>query len=312
MRVAVGIAIAFALLAAVEVTLHVWSPAWLHLDDSDERNLLYQYDPELGWLPVPGSTKPFVARLQTEAATNALGLRDTELGDDPRPRILVLGDSFVWGYGVQAADRFTEVLQKELPASRVVNAGVSGYGTDQEYLLMNRLWGLVRPAVVLLIVCTHNDRDDNSRNQVYGGYYKPFFRMQGDGDPRLDGEPVPKSTRYWFADSSPVWRSAIARLVVAAFVALRDPAIVVRDPTTGLIRLMRRTVEEGGARFAVGLTGEDAKLEEDLRRAGIPFVSFPDAETFDGKKNYEHWTPAGHALVASRLASMLARLGVSR
>ena len=49
--------------------------------------------------------------------------------------------------------------------ARFSAAGVSGYGTDQEYLLLKKLWPQVKPAVVVLIFGTDNDRLDNSRSR---------------------------------------------------------------------------------------------------------------------------------------------------
>src|SRR5262249_54310760 len=69
--------------------------------DVDERGAIYQYDAELGWLGDPNTTKPFAMQSQHSATHNSAGLRDTELTEDGRPRILFLGDSFVWGYGVE-------------------------------------------------------------------------------------------------------------------------------------------------------------------------------------------------------------------
>ena len=45
---------------------------------------------------------------------------------------MFVGDSFVWGYDVEASERFTELLRDEFPGIRIVNAGVNAYGTDQD------------------------------------------------------------------------------------------------------------------------------------------------------------------------------------
>ena len=106
---------------------------------------------------------------------NSLGLRDIEHNAERRPNIMFVGDSFVWGYDVEARDRFTERLREQLSSARIINAGVPGYGTDQEYLLLNRIWNVTRPDVVVLIFCSNNDRADNSSNLRYAGYLKPYF-----------------------------------------------------------------------------------------------------------------------------------------
>ena len=60
---------------------------------------------------------------------NAEGLRDRHYPyarDGGRRRILVLGDSVVWCWGVEQADCFTERLEAALPDTDVINAGVPG------------------------------------------------------------------------------------------------------------------------------------------------------------------------------------------
>ena len=51
-----------------------------------------------------------------------------------------------------------ELLKPRINGYKILAAGVSGYGTDQEYLLLQKLWPKVKPAVVVLIFCTDNDR----------------------------------------------------------------------------------------------------------------------------------------------------------
>ena len=79
--------------------------------------------------------------------------------------------------------RFTELLKAKLPDYKIMPAGVSGFGTDQEYLLLKRLWPKVKPSVVVLIVCAENDRLDNTSNIRYEDYQKPYFATQPDGSP---------------------------------------------------------------------------------------------------------------------------------
>ncbi len=112
---------------------------------------VFRFDPELGWAPSPNSVSTFMTPVRTiTVRNNSLGLRDIEQDRTSKPVILVIGDSFVWGYNVNAEERFTEILRKRFPDYAIVNAGVAGYGTDQEYLMLRRLWARWQPSVVLL------------------------------------------------------------------------------------------------------------------------------------------------------------------
>ena len=118
----------------------------------------FQFDPELGWVPTPNAATQQTSGNRTISVRhNGLGLRERELGDIAPDRFLFLGDSFTYGYDAEAGERFSDLLQKALPHG-MVNAGVSGYGTDQQFLLMNRLWKEIHPKYVVLTFCVDNDR----------------------------------------------------------------------------------------------------------------------------------------------------------
>jgi lysophospholipase L1-like esterase len=225
-----------------------------------------------------------------------------------KPTVLFVGDSFVWGYDVEAGERFTELLRAKLPAARIVNAGVPGYGTDQEYLLLARIWSAINPDVVVLMFCTGNDRADNSANMRNGGYYKPYLARAGDGTWHFVGQPVPWSRHVYFHENALVRNLWLARAAATGFVQLAHPEIAVPDPTERLVTMMRAMVESRGAKFLVGLQYHEALLEAFLRARGIPSIAFDGAPTYpsDGF----HWTPEGHAVVAQRLMPLLAAAGI--
>ncbi len=137
--VGISLIVTIATLAAVELFLRVADFRELR-EGVSERSLSYRYDAELGWAPAPGSSS-IVANARTiHAQHNSLGLRDIEFSLDARPTIMFLGDLFVWGLDAEADERFTELLRARISSHKIVAAGVSGYGTDQEYLLLQRLW----------------------------------------------------------------------------------------------------------------------------------------------------------------------------
>jgi len=307
--VLVHLAVLAAVLAAAELVLRAVDLRELRDSYEPGRALLFRHDPELGWAPVANASATFTGTRTITVRNNSLGLRDVEPADARKPTVLFVGDSFVWGYDVEAQERFTELLRARLPAARIVNAGVPGYGTDQEYLLLARIWSAVEPDVVVLMFCTGNDRADNSANMRNGGYYKPYLERAGDGAWRFAGQPVPWSRHVYFSENALVRHLWLARAAVTGFVQLAHPEITVPDPTEQLLSMMREMVESRGAKFLVGLQYREAPLEAFLRTRGIPFTSFDDAPSYpsDGF----HWTPEGHAVVAKRLLPLLAAAGVS-
>jgi len=89
-----------------------------------------------------------------EVRTSSWRLRGPEPGSDgAAPRVLVIGDSFSFGWGVEEPERYSEVLQALLAAEgrrvEVVNAGYWGYSFDQQYLLLRELLQRLKPSLVI-------------------------------------------------------------------------------------------------------------------------------------------------------------------
>ena len=297
-----------ATLATLELLLRVVDLRELRDGYGRGYTVVHRYDPELGWLPIPNSAGTFGGSRTINIQHNSLGLRDVEHQRSERPTVLFVGDSFVWGYDVEANERFTDLLRTELPGMEIVNAGVNGYGTDQEYLLLDHIWSAVQPAVVVLNFTTSNDRDNNTHNMISDGYYKPYFAQAADGAWRFFGQPVPRSRQAYFVENPLVKNLWLARLAVTSHIYLRYPNIAVPDPTERLVGMMRDLVESRGATFLVGLQFGDAKLEAFLRAQDIRYTSFDGADSYMVQGN--HWTPKGHALVADRLKVLLSEAGV--
>jgi hypothetical protein len=296
-------------LAALEIILRVVDLRELR-EGVSERSLSYQYDAELGWMPVPGSSAGVTNARTIQVHHNSLGLRDDEFTLDATPAILFLGDSFVWGLDAEAGERFTELLKPRIAGTKILAAGVSGYGTDQEYLLLKKLWPKVKPSVVVLIVCTDNDRQDNSSNIRYEGYQKPYFTIAADGALVLQGQPVPKSRLQAIKEDWWVRHSWLMRLANAVYLKIRHPAVQVPDPTERLVDAIRDFVEASGSRFMVGLQTADERLVRHLEAKHIPFVAFDGAPAYPGAGIGGHWTPEGHKVVAERLIGLLSANGV--
>lgn len=106
----------------------------------------------------------------TNVRTNSYGFRDREhdLGkSDGTVRILLMGDSFMEALQVDFAEAFPSILERELSARlgkckvEVINAGVSGWGTDDEVAYLLQKGKEFRPDIVLFAVTIHNDISDN-------------------------------------------------------------------------------------------------------------------------------------------------------
>jgi hypothetical protein len=299
-----------ATLAALEIVLRVADLRVLR-EGTSERSLTYRYDAELGWVPVPNSSSVVTTARTIHAQHNSLGFRDIEFKRDGRPAMLFIGDSFVWGVDAEADERFTDLLRRRISGFQIVNAGVSGYGSDQEYLLLQRIWPAIQPSLVVLIFCADNDRLDNGTNIRYDGYQKPYFATAADGSLVLRGQPVPRSRQLYIKEDWLVRHLWLARVVAFAYVEIAHPQVYVPDPTERIVSRIREFVEAHGARLVVGLQARDDTLTEHLKAERIPFVTFDGTEVYSSRYG-AHWTPAGQKLVAERLLELLSKNNIAQ
>ena len=295
-------------LAAIEVVLRVIDLRVLREGHRAGHALAFRFDGDLGWLPIANSRTVFTGSRSITVEHNSLGLRDIEPETGTRPGMLFLGDSFVWGYDVEAHERFTNLLRRDLSQWRIVNAGIAGYGTDQAYLMLERLWERVKPGVVVLMFCVDNDRADNSSNFRNEGYYKPYFEMTPQGGLVLRGQPVPKSRHAHFIENPVAHNSWIARAIVSGYVPLRHPILTLPDPTEPLVGMMKDYVESRGGKFLMGLQRPEPQLEAFMQGRGIPYTTFERVPYYPADGH--HWTPEGHKIIAGRLTTLLEQAGV--
>jgi len=92
----------------------------------------------------------------TDFSTNSLGLRGSEVADDGAHRILAIGDSCTWGWGVSQDASYPAVLERLLGQFEntrhytVINAGVPGYTTYQGLEYFRERGVLLHPKLVII------------------------------------------------------------------------------------------------------------------------------------------------------------------
>jgi len=107
--------------------------------------------------------------------TNDYGARDIQRSKaSDRSRVIVLGDSFVEGYGVSREERLTDILQDKTQLPHL-NFGASGsFGSTQEALVYEHLAGEFDHDMVLIGFLPDNDFDDDARQ--ISGRYIPYWK----------------------------------------------------------------------------------------------------------------------------------------
>jgi lysophospholipase L1-like esterase len=226
---------------------------------------MYVADDAAGYRLAPG----FSGRLEragheTEFSTNSLGLRGDELGPKDRPRVLALGDSFTWGWGVPQGEEWIhwagEAAEKAgAPPLQTINGGVNGYGTESALELFREIGRDVQPDVVLLGFFA-NDYTDNLLGAT--GIYTV-----------RDGYLFDHFSHDWFQESFLARESHLYRLVSTAWETFRVKylgGVPSNRPAHNFSQEEFRRGMELSARWIEELDGECAAVGAKLAVVWLP------------------------------------------
>jgi len=152
-------------LGCAELGLRLFYPQPLGVWHQDREGLALHWPGLVTYLPQFGHV----------VSINSDGLRDREHAvpkTDGMYRILVLGDSFMEALQVPFEASFPSRLERELGKTtrtpvEVVNASVSGWGTDDELTYLERYGARWQPDLILIAMTLHNDVKDNLRERFH-------------------------------------------------------------------------------------------------------------------------------------------------
>lgn len=96
-----------------------------------------QYDEYVSYTLKPGSCRFRNLEFDTSYDINSAGFRDDELSLES-PEVVVLGDSFAMGWGVEQEETFAQTIETSL-GLRTLNAGISSFGTAREMRVLERV-----------------------------------------------------------------------------------------------------------------------------------------------------------------------------
>lgn len=307
--------LAAAALAAVNVVVIVSA----HLV---RRDPIFLYDPVLGWRLIPdleGARKPYYVY------TDIHGFRID--ADEPRARaeydVMMLGDSFCFGSGVEAYETLAGLLRRDHPRWRIANTGEPGYGTDQELLMLSRFSTLLRPGGAIVLLTYYNDFEDirarwNEVNE------KPWFELSG-GQLKLHPPDSPWNTLLRSLRAISVTAELAYRAVDPPRALYGDDAFAARL-YEALVRRMVAIAEQRDASFVVVYTsGRAAGTDEGRKWArvteataahlGAGFISLDDNPAAARADLYTagdiHWTPEGTRVNYAYLAARRDQLGMT-
>ena len=245
-------------------------------------------------------------------------------------QMIVFGDSFAWGYGVNHAATFLRVD----PRLSVKGVGAPGYNLVQEVLLMEQMTMQLKGKLVCWLVYVGNDLFDNLSPEM-SGYRAPFVRKGRDGNWEIIASHLGPEK----------WRTSVgarARGVYPLIPALHSDTFLAErayEAADFLLAQGARVCQAAGAKLVVisipsPLALDDAEMgrasrsrsfakptDPDLpdRRLGarcsalnVPFVPLKQHLLRSHYKPHDdHWTEAGHRRVAEVLHKLAREQGCS-
>ena len=107
----------------------------------------------------------FVMEVQTNSWGHRYEEYDSLAFNEPNiKKILLIGDSFTFGYGINIEDQFGSILEDLLNKSNdhfmIINAGVGGWGTLQATRYSHDNFSFFKPDIIVYTFCG-NDPDDD-------------------------------------------------------------------------------------------------------------------------------------------------------
>ncbi len=167
-------------------------------DPTREPQIVYRVDPEIRYVLAPNQHGWVDDGFVT---TNSLGFRGNEIAS-PKPagryRVVVLGDSVAFGWGVNDGDTFCAQAEQLLRRhekyrnAEVVNLAVPGYAVRQEVALLKRALAQLQPDLVLIGFYS-NDLPDTFEDKNAGASGTSIAASPTQAGQTLRMNPVPSS-----------------------------------------------------------------------------------------------------------------------
>jgi lysophospholipase L1-like esterase len=255
----------------------------------------------------------------TYVKINGKGLRGLEYAYEPAAdtyRVLVLGDSFTAGLQVPEAGTFPRLLETRLQAEfpqtniEVINAGVIGYGTDNQLAYFTDEGYKYQPDLVVLAFFTGNDITDNIWYSLYELEDGRLVRVKAT-NPAEAGTRAPRwaredsafrQVRSFLYANSRLYSVSIELLTLAAIQRL--PALARLLVSIGLVEITQPAVNYGNI-YAFRYLPEEAwrntealivQLQQEVEAHGSQLLVaiLPDETDVDENRRAEIYEAYAH------------------
>lgn len=289
--------------------------ARVHLQHVLGRTALFRNHQVLGWAMEGNQEVTWTTSegKEWQIKTNEAGLRSYQKTDPPRPTMLILGDSFAFGQGVNQEERFDERLavHHQLHA---LNTGVMGYGTDQQYLSAITHLDQLGEGDLVIWLTYFNDFFDIAMRRN-NGRAKPFARLSADS---IVWEAPVFNTFDHIREHSALF-SRLARLIAGRAQLSEAEMLQSTQRYQRIVQELATKLHQKQVPLLVvmhGLALCPDILTESVHSMAVQLDSQPGVQVYILQSlNYHltpnyyqedgHWSAAGHEQVANELQSLI-------
>jgi hypothetical protein len=125
------------------------------LPETPRKNAALIADKEFGWLPCENFALSKYNETFPRKKLNKHGFRMFGDPESPRVKVLFVGDSYTQAGQVPCSDTYYDVLARTLPIE-VFAFGGNGYGTLQEFMIIEKYFDIIKPDAVVIQYCSND------------------------------------------------------------------------------------------------------------------------------------------------------------
>jgi len=249
----------------------------------------FQPDPVLGWRLSPMSRVEVKFRPDVVQTIGPDGCRvSTGANENAARQLAIYGCSYTYGTGLADTETYSSLLQSKLPGVRVLNKGIGGHGTLQNYLRFRQdVQAKTVHAAVFGIISDHRFRNIAHPQRMQQYLHQEWY------DLGIEHVPVARQDRDGriVVEFVPIWQPSLLRKDFEAFLPndhmIDQATIGVIDAILGLARehavpVLFALLDQLDAEFNLLMTGKfsqtvDVSLPHDGEHTFMPEDIHPNA-----------------------------------
>ena len=277
------------------------------------------YDSTLFYKLREGNFRFTNREFDTKFSVNKLGVRD-DVASLNKPKVIILGDSHTMGWGVNQDETFANLLERKLHY-KVLNSGISSYGTAREMRLLNEID--TDSLQFLIIQYFWNDYRENANfylnnntlnissqdiflnhcknHRKESSYYlfKHLIKISSIIGKKLKSKDNNKEDN----------KNQSNKLIVNEFSAFLNALTHHIKNVPNNTKIIILSIEGDGAYEGMFIKGVKAKLEEEKYSNYKERITLLDLSSDIDENAFfildEHMNPCGHQIIANKLEELI-------